>query len=92
MGPVSRLLGMRQPISYDLNLPPGTVIALDEAGASFTFTWRTARGLHIVRSHIPGKWNRQKDQRASDVSEAVRTFKLAIGLEVLEKIIAQRGI
>jgi hypothetical protein len=92
MGPTPRLLGMRPPISNDLDLPAGTVVALDGACASFTFTWRTARGLHLVRSHIPAIWYRQKVRRAADLSEAVRIFKLAIGLEVLEEMMAQRGI
>jgi hypothetical protein len=74
-------------LTNNLDLPAGTVVALHATGSLLSFTWQSTRGLHIIRSEVPAQWCR-REQCASELSEAVQAFKLAIAQEILDEELA----
>ena len=72
-----------------LDLPAGTVVFQHRAGVTFTFSWQSTEGVHIVRSAIPVDWNEQA-AALEKIAGAVRDFTLAVALEVLNGYTAQR--
>ena len=77
--------GMNTQPFTEVELPPGTAVVLHRHETSLILTWRSIRGLHIVRTTIPLSWCRVTDDRAK-LAEAVEDFRRAVRVETMESL------